>query len=252
MNLVSAFLRHVACFCVIATVATAPAAMAADPAFTEEQEKRIEALIHDYLLENPEVLQQAYERLQQRRQAEARARTRNALAAQRQAVFNDPTSPVAGNPEGDVTVVEFFDYRCGYCKRVFTRVERLLAEDAGVKLVMKEFPILGPASLYASRAALAAREQGKYKPFHDALMGWRGDLSRADVLQVAREVGLDTARLQRDMASESITETINRNMTLARELGITGTPAFIIGDTLVPGAIEFDALRELVRRARSS
>jgi protein-disulfide isomerase len=252
MHPVPKILRYAACYGVIALLAAAPAASAADPAFSPEQEKRIETLVHDYLLENPEVLQQAFERLQQRRQAEAQVRTRGALATHRRALFEDPSSPIAGNPKGDVTVVEFFDYRCGYCKRVFSRVERLIAEDAGVRVVLKEFPILGPASLYASRAALAARGQQRYKPFHDALMGWRGDLTRADVLQIASEIGLNVNRLQRDMADPQITEAINRNIALAQALGITGTPAFVIGDTLVPGAIEFDALRDLVRRARAS
>ena len=224
----------------------------AEAEFTPEQEKRIESLVRDYLLEHPEILEEAFTRLQQKRQDEARLQAQVALQQNREQLYRDPTSPVLGNPEGDVTVVEFFDYRCGYCKRAFPRVEQLLEEDGNVRLVLKEFPILGPASVYASRAALAAREQQLYEPFHDALMGWRGDLTREDVLQVAREVGLDVERLQRDMAGPRVSEAIERNMALAEALGVNGTPAFVIGDTLVPGAIEIDALRELVKGARES
>lgn len=235
----------------VAACSWAAPAGAAD-GFTPEQEDRIGPLVREYLLNNPEVLEEAFTRLQQQRQEEAKARTRAALDSERRRLFEDPSSPVVGNPEGDVTIVEFFDYRCGYCKRVFPRVKRLLEEDSGIRLVLKEFPILGPASVYASRATLAAREQDLYEPFHDALMGWRGDLSNADVLQIARETGLDVERLQRDMADQKITDAIQGNMALAEALGINGTPAFIIGDTMVPGAVEIEALRDLVKRARAS
>ncbi|MEX2642797.1 MAG: DsbA family protein [Acetobacterales bacterium] len=243
---------HLVLFTALAMLAWPGTSAHADAGFTPEQENRIKELVRSYLLEHPQILEEAFTRLQQTRQEEARQQAQAALQQNQEQLYRDPTSPVLGNPKGDVTVVEFFDYRCGYCKRAFPRVGQLLEEDGNIRLVLKELPILGPASVYASRAALAAREQKLYEPFHDALMGWRGDLTREDVLQVAREVGLDVERLQRDMADPGVSEAIERNMALAEALGINGTPAFVIGDTLVPGAVEVDALRELVKRARAS
>ncbi len=156
-----------------------------------------------------------------------------------------------GNPDGDVTIVEFFDYQCGYCKTMAGPMRDLVKTDGKVRWVLKEFPILGPESMVAARASLAAHRQGKYETFHFTLMGLRGRLSEAAIWQAAAEAGLDIARLRQDMADPAIEALINTNYQLAQALQIEGTPAFAIGGTLVPGAAPKEHLSELVRRARA-
>ncbi len=231
----------------------AGAARAEHDAATTEQ-GRLEETIHKYLLEHPDVVLEVLNILQTRRESAKVERTRTNIAAHREALVNDPSSPVAGNPEGDVTLVEFFDYQCPYCKRVIGNVMTVIEDDPGLRVVYKEFPILGPASVIAARAALAARKQdpGKYLAFHEALMASRGRLSESAVMAIAAEAGFDVTRLKRDMALPEIQQTIDRNQALAQALGITGTPSFVIGDELVPGAIDLDALRQLIAQARAS
>jgi protein-disulfide isomerase len=176
-------------------------------------------------------------------------RTRKALTDQRDALEKDPLAPVAGNPRGDVTVVEFFDYSCGYCKRVAPALEALKAADPNVRVVYKEFPILGPGSVFAARAALAAHRQGKYEPLHRALM--QADaLDEAVVRRLAAEVGLDVARLEKDMEAPEVMQALQGNQQLAAALDIGGTPAFVIGERLVPGAVGAEALQALVNQER--
>jgi protein-disulfide isomerase len=212
--------------------------------------EQVEKIVRDYLLREPEIIYQALEELQ-RRQAEAAAeRQRTAVAANRVQLFDRAGDPVAGNPVGDVTVVEFFDYQCQYCRRVVPSLQALLAEDQDLKVVFKEFPILGEASVTAARAALAAREQDRYLPFHFALMSAR-DLSLGTIMALARSVGLDTERLASDMESPAIEAQLQANLTLARELGIEGTPAFVVGDELIPGAVDKARLAQLIEEART-
>lgn len=227
-----------------------PAAPARAQAMDEAQRRAVEEVVRDYLLKHPEVILQAVEAYQEREKAEAEVRAKRALVANRARLFENPDSPVIGNPQGNVTVVEFFDYMCGYCKAVHADVNRLVKEDRNVKLVFKEFPILGPGSLVASKAALAARKQGKYQPLHDALMEHRGPMDEPTVLRLARSVGLDTDRLKEDMESPKVRDVIVANRALADELGIRGTPAFIVGDDIVPGAIKLDEMKRLVEDAR--
>jgi protein-disulfide isomerase len=213
--------------------------------------EQVEKIVRDYLLREPEIIYQALEELQ-RRQAEAAAeRQRTAVAANRAQLFDRVGDPVAGNPAGDVTVVEFFDYQCQYCRRVVPSLQALLAEDQDLKVVFKEFPILGEASVTAARAALAAREQDRYLPFHFALMSAR-DLSLGTIMALARSVGLDAERLASDMQSPAIETQLQANLTLARELGIEGTPAFVIGDELIPGAVDKTRLAQLIEEARTN
>ena len=155
-----------------------------------------------------------------------------------------------GNPAGDVIVVEFFDYRCPYCKRSAPVVDQLVKEDGRIRRVMKEFPILGPESVFASRAALAAKAQGKYEPLHRLLIGAKGALDQEMVMKLAKDAGLDTERLKRDMNAPVIDDILKKNRELASQLEITGTPAFIIGKEFVPGAAELDAFKAIVARAR--
>jgi protein-disulfide isomerase len=225
-------------------------ARAESPAFGDEQRQAIEAIVRETLLKNPEIIYEAIEQLQQRERVAETQKARQVLAERRPQVFQDTDAPVGGNPRGDVTVVEFFDYQCGYCKSALSDVQRLLKDDGKVRFVFKEFPILGPASVVASRAALASRAQGRYVDFHNALMSHRGALDEEAVMRVARSVGLDGERLKKDMAAPEIEAAIQANKKLAEDMGIRGTPAFIVGDEIVPGAIRLDEMKKLVAAAR--
>ena len=213
--------------------------------------EEVERIVRDYLLREPEIIYQALEELQRRQAVAAAERQRAAVAANRAALVDQAGDPVAGNPEGNVTVVEFFDYQCQYCRRVVPSLQALLAEDQDLKVVFKEFPILGEASVTAARAALAAREQDRYLPFHFALMSAR-DLSLDNIMTLAEGVGLDSERLVSDMQSPAIETRLQANLELARELGIEGTPAFVVGDELIPGAVDKTRLAQLIEEARTN
>ena len=208
-------------------------------------------IIREYLLERPEVLEEAMIALRARRQEEKRARTQAAIADNRAALLSHEMSPVSGNPDGDVTLVEFFDYACGYCKRSLSVMINLLRDDPQLRIVWKEFPVLGPVSRTAARASMAAARQGRYLAFHEAVMGSRDGLSEDALLAMAGRVGLDVGRLQQDMADPAIEAYLEETHQLARELGIDGTPAFLVGDTLVPGAVGEARLKQLIAEARS-
>lgn len=205
--------------------------------------------IRAYLLEHPEVVREALEELQRRDALAAAATARDNLARHRDALFEDPRSPVLGNPGGDVTVVEFFDYHCGYCRRSAPAVAALLASDPGVRVVMKEFPILGPESVLAAKSALAAARQDRYRAFHDALFQAEAlDASAIDAIAAALD--LDMARFHADREDPAIGALLDGNAAVAAALGIQGTPAFIVGDQLVPSAIDADTLAALVQAVR--
>lgn len=231
--------------------ATAPAALAAD-ALSKAQADQVREIVRQYLIENPEVLVEAMQVLDERQQAAVEQAQKEALKTHAEQIFNDPGSPVLGNPDGDVTLVEFFDYQCGYCKAVYPAVMKAAAEDKGLRVVMKEYPILGPESLYASRAALASREQGKYAEFHAALMAHKGKLEEATVDDIARKTGLDLAKLKADMAGAAVEDQIGTTMALARALGIRGTPAFVVGETLLPGAVPLERLKQEIAKVRQA
>ena len=165
-------------------------------------------------------------------------------------LLNDPSSPVSGNPKGDVTLVEFFDYRCGFCKRAADAVTQLQKDDPRVRVVYKDFPILGEGSELAAKAALASRVQGKHQAVHEALVASKREITKDGILTLAGEVGLDAKRLEADMANSEWQTVIDRNHALAKELGITGTPGFIVGTELAPGALDLKALKELIARAQ--
>jgi len=219
--------------------------------FSAAQEEAIGDIVRSYLLEHPEVLVEALNAYEARQQQIAEERQRQAVIAHQSALADDALSPVLGNPDGDVVVVEFFDYRCPYCKKVADKLLQTVQKDGGVRLVMKEFPILGPDSIYAARAALAADKQGRYEDFHFALMEVEGQIDEPAVIGVAKSLGLDIAQLQKDMTSEDIEIALRRNFELAEVLEIGGTPAFVIGDTLVPGAVEMETLEALIARVRA-
>ncbi|UWP93898.1 DsbA family protein (plasmid) [Aliiroseovarius crassostreae] len=214
-------------------------------------ETRVRELVLETIRTNPEIVMEAVAILE-KRQATAQATAQaEVLVNQRELLEKDPNAPVLGNPDGDVTVVEFFDYNCPYCKRAMPQVQGLLEADPNVRLVYREWPILGDGSVFAAKAALAARDQGKYEEFHWALMGMNGRAEDATVLRIAREVGLDIEQLRRDMETPEVEEHIATSMRLARDLGFNGTPSFVIGDSLVPGFVEQSVLEGYVSDARA-
>ena len=232
-------------------VTAAPVLAESTPkALTPAQEQAIRKLVRDYLIKNPEIIVEAMQKLREKRLQAERDRIGKMLVAYRKQIFENPQSPIAGNPKGDVTIVEFFDYQCGYCKAVMDRLLKTVKGDGKIRLVFKEFPILGPNSVFAARAALASRNQGKYFEFHELLMGFKGKLSQEAVFVLAKSIGLDTKRLAKDMNDPKIREVIARNFQLAQILKINGTPAFIIGDRLVPGAISKQQLDAYIASAR--
>ena len=214
------------------------------PAVPDAQREQIESVIQDYLDRHPEVVQKALDTIQQREEAARDKRQRDAMAAHAKDLYEDPASPVAGNPRGSVTLVEFFDYSCPHCKHAEPAVKSALDKEGpegALRVVYKEFPILGPGSLYASRAALASIPQGKYAAFHRALM--EAQVIDEDAVQgIAKQVGLDVPRLLKDMESPAVQRAIEDNARLAGELEIQGTPAFIIGDQLLPGGLDAGTL----------
>jgi len=208
--------------------------------------------VRAYLLGNPKVLREVIDELSTVEQAEAQQAKKSLMASLSSDLQQDGYSFVAGNPEGDVTIVEFFDYRCGYCKRSFPDLMKTVEEDGNIRLVLKEFPILGDDSIEASRAAIASIAQGKYMEFHTALMATRGSLNKDRILNVASDVGLDVKQLEADMGALATEEIISKNYALARKLGVNGTPAFVIGDHISPGALSSEQLLARVAIAREN
>ena len=227
-------------------------ATAAEDALSPGQKRAVEEVVREYLRRNPEILLEAIGAMRAKRDAEQQSKVRNNLVSLRGELENDPTSPVGGNPQGDVTIVEFFDYQCPYCKRVLPTVQTLLKTDGNIRYVFKEFPILGPQSVVAARAALAAwkLDRDRYVPFHTALLQSKGRLSERKILDIAADIGLDVERLRAAMADPGIDKILARNAELARALDINGTPAFVIGEKVVPGAVDLKTLTALVLQAR--
>jgi protein-disulfide isomerase len=214
--------------------------------FTPAQRQAIETIVRDYLTNNPDALVGALRAAKAKLDRDADAKTAALIADHRHQIYDDPQTPVGGNPHGSVTLVEFFDYRCPYCKETQPALEKLVTEDPRLRLVYKELPILGPVSVTAAHAALAAERQGKYETFHRAMMAARGSITDKAVFQVARSVGLDVDRLERDMAAPEIGKAIASNIRLADALDVNGTPAFVIGDRMIPGAVDFAGLQQLI------
>lgn len=227
---------------------TLPSAAAED--LKPGQTRAIEKIVRDYLIRNPEIIIEAMDAYRKKQeQAEADA-TRRTLVERRAELRRDPGSPVSGDPDGDVSLIEFFDYRCGVCKRVHPIVAELMQSDRKLRRVYKEWPILGPESVFAARAALAARRQGKYLVFHKALMEAKKSLTPALVIVIAAKVGLKVKRLRRDMESPEIDAILKRNYALAEALKLRGTPSFVIGDELLRGGRDLQTLRRIVDRQR--
>lgn len=243
------FVKTAACAALLSV--SAPALASADE-FSAAEKAEIGATIREYLIQNPEVIVEAMTELERRRQESERTADQDKIAANHEAIFNDGFSRIGGNPDGDVTVVEFFDYRCGYCKKAHESVNALLGADTNIRFVYKEFPILGPESTLASRAALASRKQGEelYAEYSDAMMEHHGALDEPTIFAIAKASGVDTDQLREDMSAPEIAENIRTTYALARELGINGTPGFIIGNEITRGYVPYDQLKEMVERAR--
>ncbi|ASP56686.1 DsbA family protein (plasmid) [Sinorhizobium medicae] len=212
----------------------------------------IESRLQGYLLANPEVLIESVNRLQARRQAAEKSELSTVIAQRLDEIFNDPGSPVGANPKGDADLVEFFDYNCPYCRQATPMLDSLEREDKGLRLVFKEYPVLGPGSVFAARAALASQKQGKYLAFHKAMMAYEGRITEDSSLEVAANVGLDVERLKQDMADPAIDEIIKRNVALAQALRISGTPSFVVGKEIVRGLTDANSLKRLIASARGS
>ncbi len=219
-----------------------------------DQRGEIERIIREYLLSHPEVLQEAMAALEKRQQLAETEKHRAAVKQHAATIFNSPRQVTLGNPQGDVTMVEFFDYRCVYCKRAMTDMMELMAADPKLKIVLKEFPVLGEPSTHAAQVAVAVRMQDKtgkkYLDFHQKLLGGRADVDRARAIAVAREIGLDMARLEKDLASDEVRLTLEESFKLAEALGLNGTPSYVVGNDVVVGAVGIAALREKINQAR--
>jgi len=213
-------------------------------------QQTLDKAIEQYIRTHPEVIEQSLQALETKRETEERARQKVALANRQKELLHDPSSPVSGNPNGEVTVVEFFDYRCGFCKRAAGAVTQLQKEDPTVRVVYKDFPILGEPSELAAKAALSANAQGKHQAFHEALLATKSEMTKEELLRVAADVGLDPKLLEADMANPEWQTVIDRNRALARDLGISGTPGFIVGTELVPGALDVKGLKDLIARVK--
>ena len=205
--------------------------------------------IERYIRTHPEVIEQSLQGLLAKREAELKERQKVALAMKQNELLQDPGSPVSGNLKGDITLVEFYDYRCGFCKRAASAVTELQKEDSRVRVVYKDFPILGEPSVLAAKAALASQAQGKHQAFHEALLASHADMTKEAILKIAVKVGLDAKRLEADMANPKWQTVIAKNRALAHELGISGTPGFIVGNELVAGWLDLKGLKELIARA---
>jgi protein-disulfide isomerase len=234
----------------LAALSGYPANVQADT-FDAAEEAAIGEIVREYLLENPEVVYEAIQILQEREQAAQAQRREEGLKAQRAALEDPGMLPVLGNPDGDVTLVEFFDYRCGYCRAVANDVLAAVEEDGNVRLIMREFPILGEDSVEAARVALAASKQDVYQDFHMRLMTEVSGVNAARALALAAEMGLDMERLHADMQAPEINAELRRSFQIAEALDINGTPAFVIGGELVPGAVSREQIEDLIAEARA-
>jgi protein-disulfide isomerase len=236
----------------VLTFAPPPQARAAE--FSKPQRSEIEKIVHEYLVQHPEVLQEAMAELQKRQETAEAEKQKMAVKENAELLFNSPNQVVLGNPKGDVTFVEFFDYNCGYCKRAMSDMLTLMQTDPKLRVVLKEFPVLGPGSVEAARVAIAVRMQDKtgrkYLEFHQKLLGSRGQADGKRALAVAREIGMDMGRIERDMKSGAVEKTLREDFKLAEALELNGTPSYVIGEHVVIGAVGLGALKEKINAAR--
>jgi protein-disulfide isomerase len=245
-------LRTAAAALLLGASALTPASAQNAP-FSEQQKQAIGEVVRDYLLKNPEILQEVMAELEKRQAEAQRVAQTGAIRESRQALINSPQAIVAGNPSGDLTMVEFFDYNCGYCKRALSDVQTLVKSDPKLRVVLKDFPVLGPDSVEASRVALAVKNQfqgQKLFDYHVKVMESRGRVNGERAIAVAKEMGADMGRLQKDMDTAEVKMALATNVELGDKLGLTGTPAFIIGDEVIPGAVGIEPLKQVIGNVR--
>ncbi|HEY0330579.1 MAG TPA: DsbA family protein [Rhodopseudomonas sp.] len=228
--------------------------LASAQAFSDDQRGQIESIVRSYLLAHPEVLEEVSAELSKRQAAAEAEKHQAAIAQNAQTIFNSPRGVTLGNKDGDVSFVEFFDYNCGYCKRAMGDMLELMKDDPKLKVVLKEFPVLGPGSVEAAQVAVAVRMQDsggkKYLDFHQKLLGGRGQADKARAMAAAKDAGLDMAKLEKDIASPEVRATIEENFKLAEAMGMNGTPSYVIGKQVVVGAVGLEALKEKIGIAR--
>src|SRR5882672_3383283 len=231
----------------------APIAVSAE-SFSDAQRGDIEAIVRNYLIAHPEVLEEAMNELSKRQAAAEQKKHEASITQNADTIFNSPRGVVLGNKDGDVTFVEFFDYNCGYCKRAKVDMLELMKSDPKLKVVLKEFPVLGPGSVEAAQVAVAARMQDpagkKYLDFHQKLLNSKGQADKARAMAAAKDAGLDMAKLEKDSASPEVRATLEENFKLAEEMGMNGTPSYVIGKQVVIGAVGVDSLKEKIGIAR--
>jgi protein-disulfide isomerase len=230
------------------------ATQASAQSLTAPQRTEVEGIIKDYLLKHPELIEEVMKELEKRQGAAEAAKAQKAVSDNAELLFNSPRQVTLGNPKGDVTMVEFFDYNCGYCKRALSDMLDLMKADPNLKVVLKEFPVLGQPSVEAAQVAIAVGMQDKsgkkYLDFHQKLMSGRGQIDKAKALAVAKEAGADMARLEKDMASPEVKATLEESFKLAEPLGLNGTPSYVIGSNVVIGAVGISDLKEKINTAR--
>ena len=246
-----ASLRSIILGAALALVTLVPALAAG---FDAAQRGEIEKIIREYLIANPQVLQDVMMELEKRQAAMDSQRQQAAVRENAKDLFSSSRHVVVGNPQGNVTMVEFFDYNCGYCKRAMDDMNALLKNDRNLKVVLKEFPVLGPGSVEAAKVATAARIQDKtgkkYLDFHQRLMGGRGQADKARALAAAKDAGYDVAKIEKDLESEEVKASLAESFKLAQALGLNGTPSYVIGDKVIIGAVGLEALQEGINTAR--
>jgi protein-disulfide isomerase len=222
--------------------------------FTDSQRSEIQKIIKDYLVANPEVLEEMSAELTKRQTAVEVEKHRAAVKRNAETIFNSPRGVVVGNRSGDVNFVEFFDYNCGYCKRAMSDMLELMKADPKLRVVLKEFPVLGPGSVEAAQVAVAVRMQDptgkKYLDFHQKLLNSRGQADKARAMAAAKDAGLDMARLEKDILSPEVSATLNENFKLAEDMGLNGTPSYVIGSDVVVGALGVEGLSKKISEAR--
>jgi len=239
----------------LAAATFAFAAPASAQSFSEPQRDEIGKIVREYLLKHPEVLQEAMQEFEKRQQLAEAEKAKAAIKVHAEAIFNSPRQVTLGNPQGDVTFVEFFDYNCGYCKRALEDMTTLMSKDPKLKVVLKEFPVLGPGSMEAAKVAVAVRMQDKtgkkYLEFHQKMLLGRGQADKARAMAVAKEIGLDMAKLEKDLKSDEIDATLQESAKLAEALGLNGTPSYVINNDVVVGAVGVAALGAKIQAARA-
>jgi protein-disulfide isomerase len=222
--------------------------------FTDSQRSEIQKIIKDYLVANPEVLEEMSAELTKRQTAAEAEKHRAAVKRNAEVIFNSPRGVVVGNRNGDVNFVEFFDYNCGYCKRAMNDMLELMKADPKLRVVLKEFPVLGAGSVEAAQVAVAVRMQDptgkKYLDFHQKLLNSRGQADKARAMAAAKDAGLDMARLEKDIVSPEVSATLNENFKLAEDMGLNGTPSYVIGSDVVVGALGVEGLSKKISEAR--